>query len=45
MEQSEIQESAFFPDSAALYLGYVVASLRSFSVDTLNQTTKDWHTV
>jgi hypothetical protein len=31
MEQSEIQESAFSPDSAALHLGYVVASLRSFN--------------
>ena len=31
----EIQESVFSPDSAALHLGYVAASLHSFSVDAL----------
>jgi hypothetical protein len=34
MERSEIQEAGFSPDSALLHLGYVVASLHSFSVDT-----------
>ena len=37
MERSEIQEVGFFPDSALLHLGYVVASLHSFSVDTALQ--------
>ena len=31
MEQSEIQESVFFPDSAALHLGYVAAIFRAHS--------------
>src|SRR5207249_2383881 len=34
MERSEIQEAGVSPDSALLHLGYVVASLHSFSVDT-----------
>ncbi len=34
MERSEIQEAGVFPDSALLHLGYVLASMHSFSVDT-----------
>ena len=37
MERSKIQESVFAPDSAALHLGYVIASLHGFSVDTALQ--------
>ena len=34
MERSAIQEAGVSPDSALLHLGYVVASMHSFSVDT-----------
>ena len=37
MERSEIQEAGFSPVSALLHLGYVVASLHSFSVDTASR--------